>query len=51
MRSLPDLAPRRALDVGFDEERFGRLQLGRQSVYFSHHWFINDAHGSTSETF
>uniref|UniRef100_UPI003F49A2C3 porin n=1 Tax=Cupriavidus yeoncheonensis TaxID=1462994 RepID=UPI003F49A2C3 len=36
----------RAFYVGFDEERFGRLQLGRQTVYFSHHWFINDTHGS-----
>lgn len=36
----------RTFYVGFDEERFGRLKLGRQSVYFSHHWFINDTHGS-----
>jgi len=36
----------RAFYVGFDHADWGRLQLGRQSVYFSHHWFINDTHGA-----
>ncbi|KUE85130.1 porin [Cupriavidus necator] len=36
----------RAFYVGFDHRQLGRLQLGRQSVYFSHHWFINDTHGA-----
>lgn len=36
----------RGIYMGLDSGRWGRLQLGRQSVYFSHHWFINDPHGA-----
>lgn len=36
----------RAFYVGLDHSDFGRLQFGRQSVYFSHHWFVNDTHGA-----
>lgn len=32
--------------VGLGDKDLGRLQLGRQSVYFSHHWFLIDFHGS-----
>lgn len=32
--------------LGIASARLGRLQLGRQSVYFSHHWFVNDPHGA-----
>ena len=32
--------------LGFSDKQWGKLQLGRQSVYFSHHWFLADAHGS-----
>lgn len=32
--------------VGLGHQNWGRLQLGRQSVYFSHHWPLADAHGS-----
>ena len=32
--------------VGLGDARLGRLQLGRQSVYFSHHWFQGDYHGA-----
>lgn len=32
--------------VGLSDKRWGKVQLGRQSVYFSHHWFLADAHGS-----
>lgn len=36
----------RAFYVGVDSVTFGRLQFGRQTVYFSHHWFITDTHGA-----
>lgn len=32
--------------VGLADKQWGKLQLGRQSVYFSHHWFLADSHGS-----
>ncbi len=32
--------------VGLGDKALGRLQLGRQSVYFSHHWFVVDYHGA-----
>lgn len=32
--------------LGIGNDQVGRLQLGRQSVYFSHHWLINDPHGA-----
>lgn len=32
--------------VGLGDKNWGRLQLGRQSVYFSHHWFLFDYQGS-----
>ena len=36
----------RAFYLGLDHGDLGRLLLGRQSVYFSHHWFVNDPHGA-----
>lgn len=36
----------RAVFVGLADRELGALTLGRQSVYFSHHWFINDPHGA-----
>ncbi|MGE8655856.1 MAG: porin [Achromobacter sp.] len=36
----------RAFYLGFDHSGLGRLLLGRQSVFFSHHWFVNDPHGA-----
>lgn len=32
--------------LGLNHKKWGKLQLGRQSVYFSHHWFLADSHGS-----
>ena len=32
--------------VGLGDKSLGRLQLGRQSVYFSHHWFLFDYQGA-----
>lgn len=32
--------------IGLSDNKLGKLQLGRQSVYFSHHWSLADAHGS-----
>ena len=32
--------------VGLGDKTLGRLQLGRQSVYFSHHWFVVDYQGA-----
>nr|WP_198971098.1 porin [Xylophilus sp. ASV27] len=40
------LAAGRNFFVGLGNKDLGRLQLGRQSVYFSHHWFVIDSHGS-----
>lgn len=36
----------RAFYLGFDHSDLGRFLLGRQSVYFSHYWFVNDPHGA-----
>ena len=32
--------------VCLSDRSLGQLQLGRQSVYFSHHWFVIDYHGA-----
>jgi predicted porin len=36
----------RNIYLGLGDNRFGRVQFGRQSVYFSHHWTVGDPHGS-----
>lgn len=38
--------PGRNFYVGLGDKDWGRLQLGRQSMYFSHHWFLFDYHGA-----
>lgn len=32
--------------VGLGDKEWRRVHLGRQSVYFSHHWFIVDHHSA-----
>ncbi len=40
------MAAGRNFYLGLGDQKLGRIQLGRQSVYFSHHWFIVDYHGA-----
>ncbi len=38
--------PGRMFFVGLGDKDLGRLQFGRQSMYYSHYWFVTGEHGA-----